>query len=113
MADPSLMIIRVFDMAIILMLVPVLLLRVQYSRSKVQESLTFSMIMGGVIISLFSTYIFELAGNSMTDIGNHLIQKGSWLDVIYIFGYSLIAAGLYASMKYDAWGYRDIERAVG
>jgi len=82
----SLMVIRVFDMAIILMLVPVLLLKLQYSQAKAQESLTFSMIMGGIIISLFSTYIFELFGNSIADISSQFVQKGSWLDVVYIFG---------------------------
>jgi hypothetical protein len=107
------LIIRVFDMAIIFMLFPVLLLRLQYSQAKTQESITFTMIMGGVIVSLLSTYIFELFGVSLSDVGNQWAQNGwAWLDVIYIFGYSLIGAGLYANMMYDAWGFRDIERAL-
>ncbi len=105
------MAIRVFDMAIVMMLVPVLLLYIQHVKSKAQESITFTFIMGGVIWSLLSTYFFEF-GMSSSQIAQ-VYQTGSWLDVIYIFGYLIIAVGLYANMKYDEWGFRMIEKAMG
>ena len=106
--------IRVFDMAIVMMLVPVLLLYIQHLKSKAQESITFTFIMGGVIWSLLSTYIFELVlGMSTGQVAVKYFQTGSWLDTIYIFGYLIIAVGLYANMKYDEWGFRAIEKAMG
>ena len=108
------MVIRVFDMGIILMLVPVLLLYMQHLKSRAQESITFTFIMGGVIWSLLSTYIFELVlGISSNQVAMRFFQTGSWLDVVYIFGYLIIAVGLYANMKYDEWGFRAIEKALG
>jgi hypothetical protein len=105
------MAIRVFDMAIVMMLVPVLLLYMQHLKSKAQESITFTFIMGGVIWSLLSTYFFEF-GMTPAQVGQ-IYQTGSWLDVVYIFGYFIIAVGLYANMKYDEWGFRMIEKAIG
>jgi hypothetical protein len=86
----------------------------QHLKSKEQESITFTFIMGGVIWSLLSTYIFELVlGISAGQIAVQYFQTGSWLDAIYIFGYFIIAVGLYANMKYDEWGFRAIEKAIG
>ena len=108
------MMIRIFDMSIVLMLFPVLLLYLQHLRAKAQESLTFTFIMGGIIIILISTYIFQLAlGVSLDTIYSNYFQKGSILDAIYIFGYLIVAAGLYVNRKYDDWGFRMIERALG
>jgi len=108
------MLIRIFDMAVILMLTPVLLLYIQYMKARAQDSVTYTLVMTGVIISLLSTYIFQLANNiSMSQIAERYFQRGSFLDVAYLFGYLLIVAGLYAHMKYDEWGYKMIERALG
>lgn len=107
------MMIRVFDMSIILMLLPVLFLYLQYLRQTAQESITFTIIMGGLIFSLFSTYVFQLAmGISVDTIATEYFQKGSILDTIYIFGYLIVAAGLYVHRKYDEWGYNVVDRAM-
>lgn len=97
----------VIDQAVVLMLVPVLFLYVQYLKQKAQESVTFSFIMGGLILSLFSTYILELVANSPAG-----IQSNSILDAAYLFGYLLMAIGLYANRKYDEWGFSMIEKAL-
>lgn len=109
----SRLMIRVVDMAVVLMLIPVLLLYLQHSRAKAQESVTFTFIMGGLILSITSTYIFQLVlGVSLDTMAREYFQKGSLLDAIYIFGYLLIAAGLYAHSKYDQWGFEAVERAL-
>ena len=108
------LLVRIFDMAIVLMLVPVIILYVQHLRAKAQESITFTLIMGGMIFSLISTYIFEATtGLSLDKIAADYFQKGSSLDTVYLFGYCIIAVGLYANIKYSEWGYRAIEKALG
>ena len=107
------MLIRVFDMSIILMLLPVLFLYLQHLRRKAQESITFALTMGALIFTLLSTYVFQLAmGVSIDTIAIEYFQKGSVLDAIYILGYLLIAAGLYAHRKYDEWGYNAIDKTM-
>ncbi|MDP2916308.1 MAG: hypothetical protein Q8O16_00090 [Dehalococcoidia bacterium] len=101
------MMLRVFDIAIVLMLVPVLVLYLQYSKSKAQESVTFTLIMCGIIISQLSTYIVEFAIPL-----DQAIEIGI-LDPPYLFGYMIIAIGLYAHRKYDEWGYQMIEKMLG
>ena len=108
------MFIRVFDMAVVLMLVPVFVLYVQHIRAKNQESITFTMIITGIVITFLSTYVTEIiTGVPIIEIASKYYQTGSWLDVINIFGYLLIAVGLYAHMKYDEWGFRMIEKSLG
>ena len=105
----SSMMIRIFDMSIVLMLVPVLVLYLQNSRSKAQESVTFTLIMCGIIISLLSTYIIEFA----TGMPPYKAAEAGLLNPPYLFGYIIIAIGLYAHRKYDEWGYKMIEKALG
>lgn len=107
------MLITVFDMAIVLMLVPVVLLYLQHLRAKAQESVTFTIIMAGLILSIISTYIFKLTtGMSLDKIATDYFQQGSVLDVVYIFAYCLMVVGLWGNMKYSKWGYQAIERAL-
>lgn len=109
----SQMLIRVFDMSITLMLLPVLFLYLQYLRQKAQESITFALSMSALVFAMFSTYVFQLAmGVSIDTIASEYFQKGSVLDTVYIFGYLLIAVGLYAHRKYDEWGYSMVDRAM-
>ena len=110
-ATISMMVIRVFDMTIILMLMPVLFLYLQYLRQKHQESVTFSLTMGALIIILLSTYVFQLrTGLSLYTISREYFQKGSLLDAIYMLGYLLMATGLFVHLKYDEWGYKTIDK---
>lgn len=107
------MMIRVFDMLVVLMLVPVLFLYLQHLRTKAQESITFTFIMGGIMLSLISTYIFQLVlGMPLEQIAAAYFQKGSLLDATYLFGYLIVAVGLYAHRKYDEWGFQMIEKAL-
>ncbi|MBI4287901.1 MAG: hypothetical protein HY671_05690 [Chloroflexi bacterium] len=109
----SRMMIRVFDMAVVLMLLPVLLLYIQNLRSKAKESVTFVFIMGGLIVSLLSTYVFQIIKRASLDaIAADYVQKGSVLDAFYAFGYLIVAAGLYAHVKYNEWAYDAIDRAI-
>lgn len=108
----SYILIRTFDAAVMVMLVPVVWLYIQYCRSRYQQSITFTVIMSGIILSLISAYVYEMAADRpLYEIAQQL-QEGSVLDVIYLFSYFVIAMGLYAQRKYDEWGLRIIEKAL-
>lgn len=105
----SSMVIRVFDMAVILMLIPVFFLYIQYLRAKAQESVTFTFIMCGLILSLFSTYIVEIFVGASS---GYDFEGSSLLNALYLFGYLLMVIGLYAGRRYDEWGFKMIEKAL-
>lgn len=108
------MMVRVLDMAIVLMLLPVVLLYIQHLREKAQESISFTFVMGGLIFSMLSTYVIQLAMRVPLEIiASEYFHTGSILDATIIFGYLLLIAGLYAHRNYDDWGYKMIEKALG
>ncbi len=109
----SYILIRTLDAAVMVMLVPVVWLYIQHRRSRYQQSITFTVIMSGIILSLISAYIYEMASDTPLYQIAQEFQKGSALDVIYLFSYFVIAMGLYAQRKYDEWGLRAIEKALG
>ena len=87
MVAVSRMLMVVFDMSIVLMLLPVLFLYFQHLRSQARESISFTLVMGGLILGLVSTYIVQLVtGTTLDIIATEYFQRGSILDVIYTFG---------------------------
>jgi hypothetical protein len=99
--------INVIDMAVVLMLVPVLFLYLQYLKAKAQESITFTFIMGGLILNFFPVYILELLAPATRN-----IEGNPAMNAAYLFSYLLMAIGLYANRKYDEWGFKMIEKAL-
>lgn len=110
----SRMLMVVCDMSIVLLLLPVVFLYFQHLRSEAQESITFTLTMGGLILGLASTYIVRLVtGTTLDIITVEYFQQGSILDVIYTFGYLVVATGLYVHRNYVEWGLKTIEKALG
>ena len=106
--------IRIFDVVVLLMLVPVLLLYVEGARAKYQESATFAFVAFGIIAGLVFVYGYELVkGQSIAQIAEAEYQKGSILDGLYIFMYLMVAVGLYAHRKHQQWSLSRIERMIG
>jgi len=99
--------IPVIDMAVVLMLVPVLFLYLQYLKAQAQESITFTFIMVGLILNFFPVYIIEIFVSASSQIVNNTIMNAA-----YLFSYLLMAIGLYANRKYDDWGFKMIEKAL-
>jgi len=104
---------RVFDAALIIVLVPVLWLYVQYLKSWQRQSLTFTVIIFGIVCSTVFDYLFEL----IITIFPRLLIEGSPLytsipEMLFIYGYLIIAVGLYAHRKQDEWGYKTVDRAM-
>lgn len=104
---------RVFDAALVIVLTPVLWLYIQHLRSRHEQSLTFTVIILGVVCSTIFNYLFEF----ILEVFPNLLSQGSHLYVIipemlFIYGYLLIAAGLYAHRKEDQWGYDIIDKAM-
>ena len=109
----SLVLIRLLDVAIVIMLVPVVILYAQQMKVEGRESVTFTTVICGIILSLTAAYIYELVSGVPLYVIRHAVyQTGSILDAVYLFSYLIIAAGLYVHKKYDEWGYRMVEKVL-
>jgi hypothetical protein len=104
--------IYILDVAIVIMLMPVVLLYAQQMRVEGRESITFTTIVSGVILSTIAVYLFVMVTGLQLYEAPRLFHTGSTLDALYLFSYLLIAVGLYVHGKYDKWGFAQIEQAL-
>ncbi|MBI4286160.1 MAG: hypothetical protein HY670_09765 [Chloroflexi bacterium] len=107
-------IIRLVDAALVIFLVPVLWLYIQFMKSRQKQSLTFTVLILGVICATVFDYLFQ----SVLQIFPGLLAESSMLrtaipNFLYLLGYLIIAVGLYAHRKQDEWGYNAIDKALG
>ena len=105
--------IRILDAALIIVLMPVLWLYVQFLKSQQRQSLTFTIVIFGIVCATVFDYLFQL----IIKIFPRLLAVGSPLhstipEMLFIYGYLIIAVGLYAHRKQDEWGYKAIDRAM-
>ena len=106
-------IIRIVDAALIIVLMPVLWLYLQYLKSQQRQSLTFTVIVFGIVCSTIFDFLFE----SIIKAFPRLLAEGSSLyttipHMLFIYGFLMIAVGLYAHRKQDEWGYKAVDRAM-
>jgi hypothetical protein len=107
------LVIRVFDVLVMTMLVPVVWLYVQNARSQYQENSTFMLVLVGIIASLTTVYFYELLkGDPLTVIAASEYQQGSLLDVLYLFGYLIICVGLFAHRKHQEWSFGRLDQLL-
>ncbi len=105
--------IRVFDAALIIILVPALWLYIQYLKSNQRQSLTLTVVIFGIVFFTLFDYLFQ----SITKLFPQLLAEDSSLyfkipEMLYIYGYLIIAVGLYTHHKQDEWGYNIIDRTI-
>ncbi|MFH1382755.1 MAG: hypothetical protein ABIH70_07685 [Chloroflexota bacterium] len=104
---------RVLDAVLIIVLIPVLWLYVQYLKSRQQQSLTFTIIVFGIVFSTLFDYLFELVITLFPALlPPESLFRSAIPETLFIYGYLIIAAGLYAHRKQDDWGYQAIDRAM-
>ena len=109
----SLLLIRLLDVAIVIMLMPVVILYAKQMKLERRESITFTVIICGIILSLTIAYVYEIVfGVPLYVIIHAVYHTGSILDALYLFSYLIIAVGLYVHKKYDEWGFNRIEKAL-
>jgi hypothetical protein len=106
-------VIRLLDAALIVAMVPIIWLYLQYLKARQQQSLTFTVIVTGIIFSTVFDYLFQTIITAVPQ----CLESGSTLcttipEMIYSFGYSIITIGLYAHLKHDEWGFKAIEKAL-
>ncbi len=95
------------------MLLPVVLLYAEQMRLEGRESLTFTTIVCGIILSISVAYVYEIAfGVPLYVVYYSVYHTGSILDALYLFSYLIIAVGLYVHKKYDEWGFQMIEKSL-
>ncbi|VVB87317.1 Uncharacterised protein [uncultured archaeon] len=100
---------RIVDNAIVIMLLPILFLYRKQSNKEKRESITFTIVVIGIIISTIGDYIFEIISKiSYQELTNDF-HTGTLLDSIYIFSYLLIALGLFVHLQYYNWTIKKID----
>ncbi len=109
----SYIVIRIFDAGLIIVLMPVLWLYIQYLKSRQRQSLTFTVIIFGIVCSTIFDYIFKL----ILKIFPQLLPQDSYLaaaipEMLFIYGYLTIAVGLFAHRQEDKWGYNTIDKTM-
>jgi len=105
--------IRILDAALIIVLAPVLWLYIQHLKSQERQSLTFTIIIFGIVSVTLFDYLFQ----SIIQAFPGLISESSPFlttipEAIFIYGYLIIAAGLYAHRKQDEWGFKTVDRIM-
>ncbi len=104
---------RLLDAALIIVLVPVIWMYVQHLKSRQRQSLTFTVIIFGIVWATLFDYLFQL----VTTLFPRLLPEGSLLyttipEVLFIYGYLIIAVGLYTHRKQSEWGFNTIDRIM-
>jgi len=105
--------IRIFDAALIIVLVPALWLYIQYLKSNERQSLTFTVVIFGIVFFTLFDYLFQ----TITKLFPQLLTEDSSLflkvpEMLFVYGYLTIAVGLYTHRKQDEWGYNIINRTI-
>jgi len=105
------MAIRVIDATLVVALVPVIWLYISYLKSQQRQSLTFTVIITGIICATLLDYLFETIARLLLP-----SLTGGWYTVIpyalFIFSFFVILAGLYAHLKDEQWGFAAIDKAM-
>lgn len=106
-------IIRVLDALLIITLMPVIWLYIQYLRSQQQQSLTFTVIISGIVCATVFDYMFQFITTLLPDLlPENSVLYSSIPELLFIFGYLIIAVGLYAHRKQDEWGFQTIDKMM-
>ena len=104
--------IRLLDAALIIVLVPVVWLYVQYLKLQQKQSLTFTVIISGVVFFTLFDYLFQ----AVMQLFPRLLSEEPLLytipEALFVYGYLVIAVGLYAHRKEDEWGYQAVDKAM-
>ena len=115
-ADPVVIMylaIRVIDAGLVVALVPIIWLYITYLKSQQRQSLTFTVIISGIICATIFNYLHEAV---VRLVAPGAIQDTPFFNIIpdtlFIFGYLVILVGLYAHLKDEQWGYRSL-RSTG
>lgn len=94
---------RVLNVALVLTLLPVLFLYLHQFRGEARESITFGMIIVGIIVVTIADWIYELVAGIPHEMIGTLFQSGSPYDAFLIFSYFIIFSGLVVHVNYEKW----------
>ncbi len=100
---------RILDNAIVIMLLPMIFLYRKQSQKEKKESITFTIVLTGIIISTVGDYIYEILSRISYRELSSGFHSGTLLDSIYILSYLLIVLGLYVHLNYYKWTMKKID----
>lgn len=103
---------RFVGVATAMILVPVLFLYGHQLRGEAKESVTFALIVIGIIFSTNVDYVYSIgmsviSGISYAEVAG-TFQTGSILDSLFLMGWLTINAGLFIHMNYSKWSLKSI-----
>lgn len=111
-AGVSYVLIRLFDVAVVTAMVPVVLLYGQSAKARYQESLSFAAIAVAIMLSLVLAYLYEVvSGEPLASLALDY-QTGGLLDGLYLAGYLMLIVGLVAHRKHQDWSFARAERLL-
>ena len=100
---------RILNISLVMLLLPVLFLYMHQFRGEARESITFMMVIVGIIVATIADWIFEMAtGTPHGQIGI-LLQTGSVYDVLLMLAYFTIFLGLFVHVNYEKWSLKQFE----
>ena len=97
--------IRIYDVLVMTMMLPVIWLYVQNAKARYQENATFTLVLAGIVFSLVVGYVYELVKGEPFSLIAAEYQTGSVLDGLYLFGYLVVAIGLFAHRRHQEWSF--------
>lgn len=101
--DPRSLFFGILNFALINTLIPVLFLYLHQFRGEARESITFLMVVIGIIVATIADWVYALvAGIPHARIGG-LLQSGSPYDAVLLAAYLVIFLGLFVHINYERW----------
>ncbi|MBI4362297.1 MAG: hypothetical protein HY558_03905, partial [Euryarchaeota archaeon] len=99
----------ILNFALINTLIPVLFLYLHQFRGEARESLTFLMLILGIIVATVADWLFALAAGIPHHQLANFWQAGSPYDVIILIAYYTIFLGLFVHVNYEKWSLKNLK----
>ncbi|MEM3087495.1 MAG: hypothetical protein QXO51_03945 [Halobacteria archaeon] len=101
--DPRPLTFGILNFTLVNTLVPVLFLYLQQFRGEARESITFLMLVVGIIIATVADWIYAIAAGIPHNKVGEFLQSGSSFDVVLLMAYFVIFVGLFVHTNYEKW----------
>jgi hypothetical protein len=100
---------RILNVSLVILLLPVLFLYLHQFRGEAKESVTFGMIVVGIIVATIADWIYEIVTRiPHAELGRHF-QTGSPYDALLLLAYFTIFLGLFVHINYERWSLQRLK----
>lgn len=99
----------ILNFTLINALIPVLFLYLHQFRGEARESITFLMVVVGIIVATVADWIYAVAASIPHAQVGVLLQSGSPYDVVLLMAYLTIFIGLFVHVNHEKWQLRRLK----